>query len=351
MKYVTLDNIQQGECLGRNIYSSEGRVLLSKGVPLTIGMISRLKRMGVNAVYLNDNKLEDIDIEEVVSEETRRRAIQTLAHSYQYIQNGKDFDTKEISTVTKNIVDEVMQNNELLIHLADIRTSDNQIFVHSVNVCIMSIYVAINFGLDRIKIQELAVGALLHDIGKFVKDQSNAKITAEEGDHNDHTWKGFNHIRKKKELSTLSAHVALQHHEHIDGTGTPRKLSGDDIHLYAKIVAVTNYYDHLISTAADGGGLHPFEACEKIMGLTNSWFDHEVVWKFLRSIALYPTGSYVQLTTGKIGAVIKQHKGLPQRPVIRIFDISQNSKYEDYDFNEIDLAKKTTVFIQRVLTD
>ncbi|WP_102347115.1 HD-GYP domain-containing protein [Bacillus sp. Marseille-P3661] len=345
MRYSLIDNVKQSEILGQTIYTGDGRILLEKGVILTIGLISRLRQMGVNAIFLMDERFGDIKIEEVVSESTKREVMQSLAESVQYIQSGKDFNLKAISKTTEKIIDEIFQNQNVLTSLTDIRTNDNALFVHSINVCIMSVIVGFKMGLNRNEIKELAIGAIFHDIGKILKSpQSN---TGEK--MNDHTWLGFNLLRKKHEISTVSAHVALQHHENVDGSGWPRMITGDKIPLFAKIVAVTNFYDNQIAHLDGSIPVNPHVACEKIFALTNTYFDHQVVWTFLRSVAFYPTGRQVRLTTGETGVIVGQNQGLPQRPIIRIFEKYNQSKFDDYEVKEVDLGKKTTVFIKKIL--
>lgn len=346
MRYTALDSVQQGDFLGRPIYSSDGRVLLEEGAQVTVGILSRLRRMGVNAIYLKDDYDAQLDYEEeLVSESTKRDAIYKLSESYQFIQSQNDTNMKGISQMTKNLLDEILQNKDVLANLSEIRTEDNGLYVHSFNVTIMSVLVAIKMGMKRSDIYELAIGALFHDLGKVIQDGKFQIPYGEKGDPNDHTWKGYNFLRTKHEINTKSAHVALQHHENIDGTGYPRQLEAEAIHPFAKIVAVANFYDNLIANEK----LHPFEAGERMMALTNHYFDHDVVWQFLRSIAFYPTGSQVRLSTNQIGVISGQNKGLPQRPIVHLFDTQHTNSFGDYEVREVDLSKKTTVFIDAVL--
>lgn len=390
MRHVSLDSVEPGQVLAKGIYSSDGRTLLNSGVQLTVGMINKLRRIGVTMLYVQDSQFQDIKIQDVVSDETRRESLTNISHAFQCVQEGKNFDSKKISHTVGNIVDEILRNRNVLLHLSDIRTFDNQLFVHSLNVCIMSAVIGAGMGLGTNQLRDLAVGALLHDIGKApegIRDEETAneptKGKKEEGGlasstldkeanslnekqeediasllskqpvhtGQEHTWKGFNLLRKRHEVSVVAAHVALQHHEHIDGSGYPRKLSGDDIHPFAKIVAVADYYDNLISPLTGEPIYRPHEACEHIMGLTNTWFDHNTVIHFLRSIAIYPTGTSVKLSTGDIGVVAQQHKGLPARPVIRVIKGGNFQSDEEGSVIDVDLAKETTVFIQDVLTD
>ncbi|MED4727910.1 HD domain-containing protein [Aneurinibacillus migulanus] len=353
MRHVSLDHLEPGQVLAKSIYASDGRTLLNQGVLLTPGMINKLYRIGVTKIYIKDDRFEDIKVEEVVSEETRREAISQVSNVMECVQEGKDFDTTSVVKTMTNVIDEILAQKDVLLNLDDIRTKDNHLFIHSLNVCIMSTVIGVSLGYSISKLKELALGALLHDIGKVMKvtDDPLRRYT-QEGNH--HAWIGFNILRKRHELSLSSAHIALQHHEHVDGTGEPRSLKSVEIHEYAKIVAVTNFYDNLISPLTPEPTLLPYQASEYLMGLAGKKFDHEIVIQFLRSIALYPTGSSVQLSTGEIGVVVGQHKGLPSRPVIRVFKESHSSGRGKFDYDgtevkEVDLGRETTLFIDSIL--
>jgi len=344
MKYVSIDNVEPGHILARSIYANDGRTLLNSGVQLTVGMINQLRRVGAQMIYIENKYTDDIIIEDVVSEETRRKAMMNLATAVDCIQGGKEINVKDINMTVNAIIDEILTNKDVLIHLSDIRTEDNNLFIHSLNVCIISTLIGTKFGLNNNQLKELAIGAILHDVGKVVKEDSAANAT--DGTDN-HTWKGFNLLRKRHDISIVTAHIPLQHHENVDGSGFPRGIDHSEIQLVAKIVAVANYYDNLISNINNSRQLLPHEACEMIMGLTNKMFDHSVVIKFLESIALFPTGTSVLLTNGDVGLVAEQHNGLPARPIIRV--IRRTDQDNEPEIVEIDLAKETTIFIKKVL--
>lgn len=342
MKYTDIEAVEPGQYLGKTIFSSNGAVLLSAGVQLTVYMITTLKRIGVTMIYTKDPNFEDVVIDEVVSEESKRAVMKQMGDTFDTIRSGKVFNTKSLSITVDQLLDEITKNKDVLVQLTDIRTKDNMMYVHAMNVCMMSTLIGINMGLAPSQLKELAVGALLHDIGKIeliTDDQSgDPKLH--------HTWRGFEVLKNKREYSLLIAHVAFQHHETIDGQGVPRGLTSDAIHLYAKIVAVANKYDNLLFDPVSGKRMLPHLACEEIMALAGTKLDHEVVVNFLRTVSVYPTGSSVKLTTRETGVVVGQHRGLPGRPIIRV--VKQDE--DQLDVKEIDLAKHTTVFIENVLT-
>lgn len=346
MRHISLEHVEPGNVLARSIFASDGRTLLNRGVTLTPMLITKLRRLGVTMVYIQDKNFADIKIEDSVSEETRRKAISCLSEAIECIQEGRDFDAKQVSSVVKSTVDEIVSNKDVLLSLADVRTEDNHLFVHSLNVCMISTIIGTSLGYTIDQLRELAMGALLHDIGKVTKKDP---LHHKDGDH--HAWVGFNVLRKKHDINLRIAHVALQHHEHVDGTGVPRGVKDKDIHEYAKIVAIANHYDKLVSPSFAGGSdLPPHEASEQIMALAGTKFEHKYVVEFLRAIAMYPTGTAVKIDKQDfIGIVVKQNKGIPSRPVIRIINEKVKTYNEDPQVVEIDLSKITTIFIKEVL--
>src|SRR5690554_1354822 len=110
MRYISLDRVKQGDKLGKHIFAHDGRVLLNEGVPLTIGLISKLRHMGVSSIFIKDGAFDDIKIEEVVSESTKRQAIAILAESVQYIQKDRVIDSQNISDIINTIIEETMSN-------------------------------------------------------------------------------------------------------------------------------------------------------------------------------------------------------------------------------------------------
>jgi HD-GYP domain-containing protein (c-di-GMP phosphodiesterase class II) len=207
------------------------------------------------------------------------------------------------------------------------------------NVCMMASLIGLNMGLNMIQLKELAIGALLHDIGKL-----NAPEVQEGRTH--HAWRGFDLLKNKREYSLLIAHVAFQHHEYMNGKGLPRGLTGEEIHLYAKITAVANAYDNLLYNPADGSAMMPHEACERLNAMSGIELDHDILVQFMRIVSIYPNGISVKLSNKKVAVVVGQHRGLPGRPVVRVID---KDGEEAVGAKEVDLAQQTTMFIEEVL--
>lgn len=344
MRFMSVENIEPGQLLGRTVYSSNGTVLLSEGVQLTVFMINTLKRIGVTMLFIKDPDFEDIEIEDVLSNTTKQVVFRDMSETLEAVRSGKNWNTRRISVSVDTLLTDVLNNKEVLLQLSEIRTADNAAYLHAVNVCLISSMIGLNMGLNYSQLKDLAIGSLLHDIGKSLALPEGAD---KDDPKNHHTWRGFELLKQKREFNLLIAHTALQHHEHLNGGGRPRGLDSEAIHKFAKIVAVANTYDNLIGGGDEGNEppMLPHEACEKLMASSEFILDHDVLVEFTRIISVYPTGTSVRLSTKETGVVVSQHRGLPGRPVVRVVQGSG----EHMEVKEVDLAKETTLFIEAVL--
>ncbi|WP_127588711.1 HD-GYP domain-containing protein [Paenibacillus koleovorans] len=342
MRHMSIEQVEPGQILGKTIFSSNGTILLAAGVQLTVYMINTLNRIGATMVYIKDPTFEDVDIPEVLSDETKRLVLRKMTETFESIRSGKTFDPRAVSTTAESVLEDVVRSKEVLLQLSDIRTKDNEMYVHAMNVCLISTMIGMNMGLAHSHLKDLSIGAMLHDIGKVERITDDNSIDP----RRHHTWRGFELLKQKQELNLMIAHVALQHHESPDGTGLPRKLSGDQIHLYAQIVTVANMYDNLLFDLR-AKRLLPHEACERMMAMSGTKLDRDVLVHFLRTVSIYPTGSSVRLSTRETGVVVGQHRGLPGRPVVRVVQQDNNNQIE---VKEIDLARETTIFVDSVLS-
>src|SRR5690606_13919996 len=133
-----------------------------------------------------------------------------------------------------------------------------------------------------------------------------------------HPTEGFNILRKYHDISIVSAHCALQHHERFDGTGYPRGLKGSDLHLYGQIVGLPDMYDALISPRPYRKRYRTSEAIEFLFAAGGTYFDHELIKLFCSHISIYPIATMLLLNTGQTAIVVQNSELALHRPVVRI---------------------------------
>lgn len=350
MRLISLENLKGTEILGKKIYDDDGRTLLNPGVKLTPFYIERLKEIGINSIYIDDEISKDIVIEENISEKTRQMSKQAIKDMVdKYSRYGK-VNNEGIVKSVNSIIDEILAKKDVMLNVSEIRSKDKNIYTHSVNVCVLASFVGIHMGYNMIKLKDMAIGAILHDIGK-VKIMRDKKIkegmkTNEELNRyieDMHPKLGYDFLSSENLCNAFSKVAVLMHHERVDGSGYPLKLKGNEINEIARLVSICNVFDNMISGKNDSKPKPIYEVIEYLVGMGGSYFDIDMVKKFSTNISAYPIGSSVKLSTQEKGLVLRQNTSMPTRPVVKVlFDSKGQKVSQPY---EIDLIKDLTIFI------
>lgn len=339
MKVEMIENVQEGMQVARTIYGNNGEVLLAAGMKLTSRYIQRLKELGIEALYIKTDDIGKVEINDVISEKTRLEAVKLTQEVIKSIKFNHQLNVEKINQVVCNIIDELLTDKNLLVSFIEIRALNDHILNHSVNVAILSLITGIAMNYEYDKLKNLAIGALFHDIGKVQLPENmlhkREPLTEEEEKlWNTHPLIGFDILRKLDYLNLACAHTAFQHHEKYDGTGFPRKLKGEEIHEFARIVSICDMYDRMTTNRFGHPPLQPFQAIELLVANGGKFFDPNIVKKFLSNIAIFPVGTSVLLNNGEKGIVVQAQKEYPTRPIIRVLVNSLGNKiFPPYDIN------------------
>ncbi|MGN7471056.1 HD-GYP domain-containing protein [Brevibacillus sp. SAFN-007a] len=356
MRLVSLRQVQPGMKLGRTVFTEDGKVLLGVGMQLTERLISGLQRSGVDSVYIDDPRTEDIVVEDVIRPQTRQVAVEVIEKTIKQITNSNKLARKislkemglHFQRAFSSILDDLMQNKQMVGHLTTISSHSPSLYHHSVNVAVLATAVGMSLGYNRTQLMNLGIGAMLHDIGKVSLPeellQKKERWNAEEQElAKQHTTLGFNLLRKQHDISLLSAHICLQHHERLNGSGYPQGLVGKQIHEFAQIVGLCDIYDSLTSPRPWRRRYMPQDAVEYLLGSGGHLFEHHLVNAFIKHIAIFPIGSSVVLNTGETGVVSRVDPDYSHRPTIRVLkDGRGNDVIAPYD---LDLKENIKLFI------
>lgn len=326
MRLVNISYVEPGSILARPVINSSGTVLLRAGVHLTASYIERLKNMGYDMLFIQDDRLDDVEIHVAITAQTREVAYKSIELISKYIERdpADSLPIDKVRSTVQQMIDDLLASSDILGNLSEIQGYDDYTFHHSVNTTIISLILGIASAYSEQKLIELGMGVLMHDIGKIkvpeeVLNKKSPLTVAEFEEIKKHTTYGFEILRKNNDLSLLSAHVAFQHQEKWDGSGYPRGLRGCAIHEYGRLAAVADVYEALTSKRVYRKAIEPNEAFEYIVSQANTHFDPKVLEIFKKNIAVYPSGSGVILSNGQRGNVIKQNPAFPNRPYVRVF--------------------------------
>lgn len=352
MQRVPIKELRPGMLAAKNIYNAEKNLLLAAGQRLTSSHIFRLENQKIGSVYIQSNLLGDIEVPEILQEEMRISCIGEVKKTFSRCKAGEASEIDGLQQVVETILDEVITNRKVMIQLTDIRLYDDYTFAHSVNVCVLSMMLGTALGYPTPKIQEVGMGALLHDIGKTSLSpgllNKPGKLTAEEMQIiQTHALLGFEILRQQRTLPITVAHVALAHHEKLDGSGYPLQLKDDQIPEYSRIVAIADIYDAITSDRPYRQAFLPQEAYNMMMEMSGSHLDPIMLASFFQLVCIYPVGSMVELDSGEFAVVTGVYVGMPFRPRVRVFTNECGEKISHPW--ELDLTEQMAVSIKRSL--
>ncbi|MDD3364579.1 MAG: HD-GYP domain-containing protein, partial [Syntrophomonas sp.] len=290
---------------------------------------------------------------DIISAQVMTAVSKTLRNSISNFTSNKKMDMEMMYKGVKLLIEDIMSNRNIPIQLEDIRTYDDYLLFHSINVAVFSIMTGLSMGYGEGTLTELGLGALLHDIGMIAINPSilnkPGPLSAQENEIiQHHPEVGFNILRSYRDISTTAAHISFQHHERVDGSGYPRQFLGKQIIVFGKIAAVADTYDAVVSDRPYRKGYSTIDGVIVLRKLAGSYFDPEVVEAFISNIAIYPTGILLLLSTGQIALVTDITKINPRQPVVRVV-LDKNGNFENSPF-EIDFRKTKDVRIMRRLS-
>ncbi len=241
---------------------------------------------------------------------------------------GKAIDKEVARQVAEDIADSVTRNGSALVSLARLKTADDYTYMHSVAVCALMVALARKLGLSDDEGRAAGFAGLLHDLGKMDVPlevlNKPGRLTDEEFDRvRNHPVSGYERLLAAGVVHEQALDVCLHHHEKLDGTGYPNRLSGNQISLMARMGAVCDVYDAITSNRPYKAGWDPAESLARMAQWTSSHLDQRVFQAFVRSLGIYPIGSLVLLSNSKLAVVVDQSKGSMLKPIVKtVFSVN-----------------------------
>ena len=266
---------------------------------------------------------------------------EAVVSMFQEARMGKAIEAEAAAPLVEEISNSVLRNPGALISLARLKTADDYTFMHSVAVCALMIALARKLGLDEQQTRDAGMAGLLHDLGKAMIPieilNKPGKLTEEEFELvKTHPEEGHKLLLGGIGVSEMARDVCLHHHEKVDGSGYPKRLNGDSMSLFAKMGAVCDVYDAITSNRPYKAGWDPAESIKR-MSEWQGHFDPVVFQAFVKSLGIYPIGSFVRLESGKLGVVVEQGEQSLLKPKVRVFFSTKSQAYIKPE--TIDLAR------------
>lgn len=348
MKICSINELKEDDVLARDVMADGYNVFLYKNTILNKKYINKMKELDIPYVYIQDSipKEEVAVLKKEIEEKSKSKVKEViLKHTY---NNGNEL--KELSETADNIIVNILEEEEVVENIYDIKERSADVYAHSISICVLATLVALKLGLDKEKVHDIGVGCLLHDLGlRYMmieyEDQDIETLSDKElVEYKKHPVYGYTALKNENWLSKKSKEIILCHHEKIDGSGYP--LHATEMSIETKIVNVCDTFDEMIC-GIGRKRMKIYEAVEYLKSFKNILFDGKIVDALLEFTAVYPSGSVVETNEKEIAVVIRQNKGFQERPIIQVTRDKFGNPIEDGKI--IDLVKVNNVFIDSVI--
>ena len=170
MRLVSIEMLKPEMRIAREVYN-QGALVLPVGRSGVDKYVSNLRNMGIDYVYVEDDKSEGIEIPDAIAERTRTSCKQILQNTMQQFSVSDKFETTELETCVNTVISEILKNPDIQVSLNDIASNDEYTYTHSVSTMVYALMIARKLNYSEQKLVILGMGTLLHDIGKMLIDK------------------------------------------------------------------------------------------------------------------------------------------------------------------------------------
>lgn len=284
-----------------------------------------LSRHGVTHIVTEptDPEQHQDDLKQREAIEIYEDAVETIRKTMSAVEKGQGIDGAEVRAVVEEILGSVLYDASALLSLAAIKSYDEYLYEHSVNVCIVAMMFGYTLGLTEPQLIEVGVASILHDIGKvFVP----LDIVRKPGPLTEEEWMimhthpvvGARILGTTSGVPELAPVVAFEHHIKHDRSGYPKLTRAKPLNFYSHIVTIVDCYDSLTTVRPYRAPVRPEQAVGWMLYSGRGQFESRLMARFAALMQLYPPGAIVQLDGTEWAAVVDGSEHDLARPVVRM---------------------------------
>ncbi len=256
-------------------------------------------------------------------EQSYGRSIETLRSGFSRITTSPDQAFSDHCAVVESILEQFEQaGSDTVLQLVAANQEGNLQF-HALNVAVVALVLGRALGLEGPQLRELGLAALVHDVGKLripstILNKRDPLTKAEQNFLRQHPKLAMEMIRGTPFATRSIAAMVTGHHEYLDGSGYPQKLSGSEISPLTQILTIANEYDSLINGTTRN--LPPYQALAFMFKHRNTQLNSRYLQTLVKTLGVYPPGTLVRLDNGQIGKVLSSDASQPLFPTLILYD-------------------------------
>ncbi|MGE0483992.1 MAG: HD-GYP domain-containing protein [Gammaproteobacteria bacterium] len=252
---------------------------------------------------------EEMDVAREVRTAIAERVVELMSD----LRAGRTPDLAGIGQTVSRMEASILRNPDAFMLLRQLRRKDSYSYDHCIDCSALAVTFGRQLGLPHSQLHDLAMGALLFDIGKsripeYLLIKNGALSANETKLVRLHVEFSLDILDKDGSMSPRVRGMVASHHERFDGSGYPRGLKGGEIPLLGRIAAIIDFYDAVTSERPFAAAMSPHSAIKYLYTFRNTHYQDELIEQFIQTIGAYPVGTLVELANGEVAVVIGQNQ-------------------------------------------
>lgn len=331
--------------VARDIFNDSGSILVTEKTIISKSLIQKLRNWDIAKIFIftetTTNPITDPQMQKFFA--SYNQSLLVVQNAFDNIRQTQEIPMDTFAKTSEDIVENATASGNLIDQLYNLPPCDDYTFRHSVNVSTIVALLATWLKFPAENISAIALGGLLHDVGKSqlpqeILNKSHHLSPKDYELYKTHTTLGYELVRKVPGIGQSILSSILDHHEREDGTGYPQQLTSEDIHPYAKIIAIADIFDEALTVNSETpGALSPYLSLEKMWNQIHR-LDAKSGITFIHNMMNFLSGNIVALTNGQQGRVVFVNKDKPSHSII-----------QQEDGTVIDLSQTEDLFIHHVI--
>lgn len=341
MPIVAFKDLRPGMKIAEHLVDPNGTFLVAPGQVLTQAWIIRLGRWHIKELNIlgpddNSEHCAESDPSSFTKRPSDEFAFKAFFQEEQRIEKKlrdiflatrleKTIDIVMLQELVRDQLYPLLSEPKLPIFLHLPGHEADYLYRHAFDCALLSGLLARWLEYPTTSVAQIMLYALLMDIGKlFVSDEVINKpgslTMSERQEAKEHLNKGYYLLLDGKQLDSASLEALYQHHERLDGSGYPRGLRGAAIVSSARILAIADVYDAIVSPRCYRAGLTPLQAADTMLNSMNSQLDKEMLHCFIEGMRRAFIGETVLLSDGSLGRIA----AFPALPLLKPLVVLEN---------------------------
>ncbi len=267
---------------------------------------------------------------------TYTEAISSMERIFEELEAGAVPRPETSRVVVENVLSRVLEDGAAMLNLLSLQKMkrfDRTLASHALDVCTLSLIVAQDFGVAEGDLEALGAGALLHDIGYARLPRNlyrrNHDLTEQERTlMQQHSALGLAILQEAQENHDAVVRIVAEHHECLNGSGFPHKLTGDSLSVLAQLVGLVDAYDGMVSRRGGRPAMQPHDAIRQLFRLGDTGqYPKDLIHAMIGSLGVYPIGSLVLLNTAEQAVVVGVNHSQRLKPVVKVITGRRGESY------------------------